>query len=102
MPHVFEEIRQQIHEIRSLMAPFDLRLANLDAQITASRAFFEERTTALETRVMATAFRLDVQGDKIEAILDNYGQLSARVLQLEAEIKHCRKLDPGTTSPMDG
>ena len=62
MPQLFEEIRQQIHEIRNPVAPFDLRLANLDAKITASRALFEERTSALENRMMVNTFRLDEQG----------------------------------------
>ena len=94
MPQVFEEIRQQIHEIRNLVAPFDLRLANLDAQIAASRLLFEERTAALEIKVMATGFRLDEQSGRIEDILENYGQLSERVKRLEGEIKLCTKTEP--------
>ncbi|HEY1788565.1 MAG TPA: hypothetical protein VGJ73_10435 [Verrucomicrobiae bacterium] len=98
MPQVFEEIREQIHEIRNMVAPFDLRLANLDAQITASRALLEQRTATLETKVMATSFRLDEQGGKIEAILDNYGQLSARVHKLETEMKLFPKQEPAKAS----
>ena len=100
MPQVFEEIREQIHEIRNLVAPFDLRLANLDAQITASRALLEQRTAVLETRVMATSFRLDEQEGKIEAILDNYGLLSARVMRLETEMKLYPKPEPAKASPV--
>jgi hypothetical protein len=100
MPQVFEEIRQQIHEIRNMVAPFDFRLANLDAQIAASRLVFEERTAALETKVMATSFRLDEQGCKIEDILENYGQLSERVKRLEGEIKLCAKAEPAKPLPV--
>ena len=91
MAQVFEEIRQQIHEIRNLINPFDLRLASLDAQIAASKTLFAERTATLEVRVMATAFRLDEHAGKIEDILENYNQLSDRVKRLEAEMVLCRK-----------
>jgi hypothetical protein len=94
MPEVFEEIRQQIHEIRNLVGPFDLKLANLDARIAASRVFFDQRTTLLETKVLATAFRLDEQGGKLEGVIDDYGQLSARVLRLETEMQIWKKQEP--------
>lgn len=83
-----------------MMAPFDFRLANLDAQIAASRLLFDERTSALETRVMATSFRLDEQGGRIEDILENYGQLSERVKRLEGEIKLCVRSEHAKPSPV--
>jgi chromosome segregation ATPase len=91
MPQVFEEIRQQIHEIRNLINPFDLRLAHLDAQIAASRTLFVEQTAALETRLTANTFRLNEHAGKIEDILENYDRLSERVQRLETEIKLCPK-----------
>jgi len=100
MPQVFEEIRRQIHEIRNLINPFDLRLANLDAQIAASRTLFEEKTSVLEIKVMANAFRIDEQACRIEDILENYGLLSERVKRLETEIKLCPKPEPAKPLPV--
>jgi hypothetical protein len=94
MAEVFEQIRQQIHEIRNLVGPFDLKLANLDAKVAASRVFFDQRTALLETKVLATAFRLDEQGGKLEGVIDDYGQLSARVLRLETEMQLWKKQEP--------
>jgi hypothetical protein len=98
MPELFEQIRQQIHEIRNLVGPFDLKLANLDAKITASRTFFEQRTALLETKVLATGFRLDEQGGKLDGVIDEYGQLSARVLRLETEMQLWKKQQPAKSS----
>jgi chromosome segregation ATPase len=98
MPQVFEEIRQQIHEIRNLINPFDLRLAHLDAQIAASRTLFVEQTTALETKLAANTFRINEHAGKIEDILENYDRLSERVLRLEKEIQLCPKTEPSKPS----
>ena len=91
MAQVFEDILQQIHEIRNLIDPFDQRLANLEAQIAANRKSFLERTAALEIRVMASTYRLDEQTGRVEDILENYSQLLGRVKRLEAAITLCQK-----------
>ena len=96
MREVFEEIREQIHEIRNLIGPFDLKLSNLDHQITVSRVLFEERTAALETRV---SLKLGQQDVKIADILAGHEQLSERINRLELTLNVPEKPGKGKTAP---
>lgn len=47
----FEQIREQIHEIRNFLSPLDIKLQNLDHQINKSRMAFELKTSELEAKV---------------------------------------------------
>jgi chromosome segregation ATPase len=51
MENHFEQIRQQIHEIRNFLGPLDLKLEGLDQQITKSRISFESRASELESKI---------------------------------------------------
>ena len=95
MQDVFQEIREQIHDIRNLVGPFDLKLSALDHQITASRVFFEEKTAALESRM---SLRLDHQDVKIADILADQKQLSERMNRLELVLELPKK--GGKTAPV--
>jgi len=97
MQDVFHEIREQIHEIRNLIGPFDLKLSALDHQISASRAFFEEKTAALESRVNS---RIDRQDIKIADLLDGQSQLSERIKRLELTMEMPAKPEKGTAAPV--
>ena len=88
MQEVFDEIRGQIHELRNLIAPFDLRLASLDQNISAARGLFEKRTTAIETKMRVNEIRLDEQDNKIADIREDYVHLSERVKQLVLALNH--------------
>ena len=97
MQDVFHEIREQIHEIRNLIGPFDLKLSALDHQISASRAFFEEKTAALESRVTS---RLDRQDIKIADLLVGQSQMSERIKRLELTLGTPAQLEKGTVAPV--
>jgi hypothetical protein len=68
MRDMFEEIRRQIHEIRNLWAPFDFKLAGLDHQIAAMRAELDARIGGVETRVLASSFKIEEQGTRMDAL----------------------------------
>jgi chromosome segregation ATPase len=87
MQAVFEEIKEQIHALRNMVGPFDLKLSLLDEQISASRTLFEERTHLLETKALATTIRLDKQDTKIAQIEEGYVRLSERMKQIEQAMK---------------
>ena len=97
MQDVFQEIREQIHEIRNLVGPFDLKLSALDHQISASRVFFEEKTAALESRV---ASRLNQQDMKIADLLDGQSQLSERIRRLEQTLETPAKPEKSAAAPV--
>jgi hypothetical protein len=65
MPDAFEQVRQQIHEIRNFLAPLDIKLDNLDHQITASRIAFESKTSELDAKVASNSLRITEQAVKI-------------------------------------
>lgn len=81
MQNTFEEIRNQIHEIRSFLGPFDLKLASLDDRILENRAMFEERFGRIETTAMASSFKIDEQAAKIRDLLERVG-LIERTLKI--------------------
>lgn len=70
MTDIFQEIREQIHEIRNAIAPVDFKLANFEHDIKDCRIFFEQKAQALEARVFANTFRLEEQNNKIANILE--------------------------------
>lgn len=81
----FDQIRQQIHEIRNLIGPVNLKLAEMEHQITTSKAFLEEKTLILESKLMAVLFRLDNQEAKIAHIQTENEKLSERMEKFEHE-----------------
>lgn len=91
MENVFVEIKAEIHEIRNLVGPFDLKLANLDQKISESRIFFEEKTAAIESKLMVTTVRVDENTSELSDLLGEVKQLSQRVRAIEVVLK----LPPG-------
>jgi hypothetical protein len=97
MQEVFKEIREQIHDIRNLIGPFDLKLSALDHQISATRAFYEEKMAALESRVTS---RFDRQDLKIADLLTGQSLLSERIKRLELAFDPLAKSDKVKTAPV--
>jgi len=64
----FEQIREQIHEIRNFLGPLDLKLESLDHQISKSRISFELKTTELESRITEHSSELALHSDQIRQI----------------------------------
>jgi hypothetical protein len=83
MKDVFEQVRQQIHEIRNIIGPVNLKLADMEHQIINSRAYFEEKTLALESKLLAAIFRLDKMDVQIADIAAGKENLVERVRRLE-------------------
>jgi hypothetical protein len=64
----FEQIREQIHEIRNFLGPLDVKLEGLDYQIKRSRATFETKTLELETQIAAHTSELALHSEQIRQI----------------------------------
>ena len=64
----FEQIREQIHEIRNFLGPLDVKLEGLDYQIKKSRATFELKTTELETKIAPNSSELALHSEQIRQI----------------------------------
>lgn len=87
MQNTFEEIREQIHEIRNMLGPIDIKLDNLDHKITAGRISFEAKAADLESKIAAGALRISEQWTKISAHSDELAQQSERISRIELLLK---------------
>ena len=76
MADMFEQIREQIHEIRNIVGPVDLKLANMEHQLT-------EKTLTLESKVLGVLFRLEKLEGKISDIVAGQEKITVRVKGLE-------------------
>ncbi|HTR41841.1 MAG TPA: hypothetical protein VMH87_09525 [Pseudomonadales bacterium] len=64
----FEQIREQIHEIRNFLGPLDIKLENLDHQISKSRLSFETRAAELESRITMNSSEIALHSEQIRQI----------------------------------
>jgi hypothetical protein len=64
----FEQIRDQIHEIRNFLGPLDLKLEGLDYQITRSRLSFELKSLELENQLAQHSTQIDQHSEQIRQI----------------------------------
>jgi hypothetical protein len=87
MQSTFEEIRDEIHKIRNLLGPIDLKLDNLDHKITASRISFESKTSELEAKIGANTLKISEQGLRISTNSDDLAQQSERIKRIELFLK---------------
>jgi uncharacterized coiled-coil protein SlyX len=87
MQNTFEEMREQIHEIRNLLSPINLKLDWLDGKITAGRASFEVRAADLEARIAESSLRIDSQWEKISEQSDELAEQSERLQRIEQQLK---------------
>lgn len=65
MQNTFEEIRKQIHDIRSFLGPFDMKMASLDHRITELRVFLDDKFVEYESRLTGTAFKVEDLWDRV-------------------------------------
>jgi hypothetical protein len=68
MKEEFEQMREQIFEIRKLLGPLDFKLEGLDNQISKSRILFELKTTQLESRIAEHSSLLARHTEQIKEI----------------------------------
>lgn len=100
MRDLFDEIREQIHEIRNLIGPFDLKMANLEHQISANRIAFEARMGVFESKLTANTSQLNEQGLTVSRLLNEVAQLSERVKLLEFSSKAHQQTGIGNPAPV--
>ncbi|HTR40369.1 MAG TPA: hypothetical protein VMH87_01970 [Pseudomonadales bacterium] len=80
MADIFDQIREQIHEIRNIVGPVDLKLANMEHQLN-------EKTVNLESKLIGALFRLEKLESKISDIVAGQEKLTVRVKWLEQRRK---------------
>ena len=85
MRDTFDQIRDQIHEIRNPVGPVNLKLANMEHQIVTSRAFLEERAMTLESKLLGALFRMDKQDLKIADLMASQEKLLERMNRFERQ-----------------
>lgn len=68
MDNQFDQIRNQIHEIRNFLAPLDLKLDGLDHQISKSRISFEAKTSELESKMTEQSLEIARHSEQIRQI----------------------------------
>jgi hypothetical protein len=108
----FKEIQKQIHELRNFLAPLDLKLDNLDHQISISRISFETKALELETKVHTNSSRISEQAVKLNEVSEKVALQSERISYIESLLKvtgtmakpgetavHEDKLNPGVLPP---
>jgi hypothetical protein len=64
----FEQIREQIHEIRNFLGPLDIKLENLDQQVSKSRQSFETKAAELESRIAMNSSEIALLSEQIRQI----------------------------------
>ncbi len=102
MQDVFENIREQLHEIRNLVGPVDLKLSNLEHQFAQTRILFEERTASFESKLLANAYRLNEQATQIHDVVEQTVLLSERMKRIELALKMSPVPDEGKVLPVHG
>jgi hypothetical protein len=65
----FDQIREQIFDIRKFLGPLDSKLENLDNQIARTRISFELRTSVLESKIADHSSLLARHSEQLREIL---------------------------------
>lgn len=100
MQNTFEEIRQQIHEIRNMLGPIDLKLDNLDHKITVGRLSFEAKAGDLEAKIASSSLRIAEQWTKISEHSDELTKQSERISRIELLLKMPVTLEKTAPAPV--
>ena len=100
MQDTFEQIRQQIHEIRNYLGPLDLKLDNLDHQITVSRIAFESKTTELEAKISVNSQKVAEHGIKIDQQADELARQVERIKRIELFLKMPQTAEKPVQAPV--
>jgi hypothetical protein len=100
MQDAFEEIREQIHEIRNILGPVDIKLDNLDHKITASRITLESKISDLDAKNAANSLRLSEQAIKISEHSDEIALQSERLKRIELFLKVSQSAEKSAAAPV--
>jgi chromosome segregation ATPase len=100
MQNAFEEIREEIHAIRNLLGPIDLKLDNLDHKITISRITFESKVSELNGKIAATSSRLSEHEVKISEYSDEIAEQSERLKRIELFLKMPQNAEKHAAAPV--
>jgi len=100
MQDAFEQIREQIHELRNYLGPLDLKLENLDHQITISRISFEAKTTELEAKLSINSQKVAEHGIRIDQYSDELARQSERIKRIELFLKMPSVIEKQTQAPV--
>lgn len=91
-----DEIQQQMHEIRNLLARSEFKVTDLGHQISQGRIRLEEGIASLKSQINsiqtcgrsdANTIRIDELASKIEGFLEDHVQLSEKVKRIEVALK---------------
>ena len=70
MKDIFDQIRDQIHDVRNIVGPVVLRLDDMQNQITGISASVEEKISVFESKLMVALFRINEQQAKIAELTE--------------------------------
>ena len=68
MKDQFEQISEQLHDIRNFLSPLDVRLQTLGHQIEKNRISFESRTMQLESKIVQNSSDISLHSEQIRQI----------------------------------
>lgn len=102
MQNTFEQIREQIHEIRNMLGPIDLKLDNLDHKITVGRISFEAKTADLEAKIATNSLRITEQWNRISENSEEIALQAERIKRLELFLKISPSLEKSQAAPVHG
>lgn len=95
---MFEQVREQIHQIRDYLSPLQLKLENLDHQIVMSRKAFEARTRELEAKISVTSLRVVEQEMKIDGHSEALTLQAERLNRIELLLKMQKTIEKAQAS----
>ena len=103
----FEQIREQIHEIRNFLGPLDIKLENLDHQVSKSRLSLETKAAELESRIARNSSEIALLSEQIRQIqtllkmpvVSQSAHSSSTVENRAAAPVHEDKQNPGDIPP---
>jgi uncharacterized coiled-coil protein SlyX len=87
MQDTFEQVREQIHQIRNHLSPLVLKLDSLDYQIVAGRKTIEAKAKDLETKISVASLRVTEQEMKIDALSEALALQEERIKRIEMLLK---------------
>jgi chromosome segregation ATPase len=100
MQTAFEEIREELHKIRNLLGPIDLKLDSLDHKITVSRITFEAKASELDGKIASNSSRLSDHEIKISSHSDEIAQQSERLRRIELFLKMPSDTEKHSAAPV--
>ena len=100
MQDSFEQLREQIHQIRNYLSPLVLKLDNLDHQLVLSRQAFEARTAELDKKISVTSLRVTEQEMKIDAHSEVLALMDERIKRIETLLNLQKAMEITRAAPV--